>query len=100
MGSHARPFICLVQRTAMLAVAAGVVMKLLTLPAQTNKKDALEVLESLKKAIEDGEIIAFGCVGISEDDNTSLWSSSVKPVSRLRMIGAMNHMLHSYEDGC
>lgn len=64
------------------------------------KQDALDVVESLKQAIESGQLVAFAAVGIEENDNTSIWSSSTRPVSRLRMIGAMHHMLHSYENEC
>lgn len=64
------------------------------------KQDALDVVESLKQAIESGQLVAFAAVGIEENDNTSIWCFSTRPVSRLRMLGAMHHMLHSYENEC
>ena len=67
-------------------------------PKVVDKSDALEVLDSLRAAIEDGQIKAFACVGIEPDNCTRMWSSSTEPTSRLEMIGAMYHMLHCYED--
>jgi hypothetical protein len=72
--------------------------KVLSLAAPVvDKSDALEVLDDLRAAVERGEIIAFACVGIEPDDCTQIWSSSTKPTTRLKIIGAMAHMLHSYE---
>ena len=59
--------------------------------------DALAVLDSLRAAVEAGEIVAFACVGIEPDDCTRMWSSATRPTTRLKIIGAMAHMLHSYE---
>jgi len=56
-------------------------------------------LHKLETDIIDGRLIAFACVGIDVSDNTFIYVDSVLPVSRLRLIGAMNHLLHSYEDG-
>ena len=63
----------------------------------TTKKEALEVLQSLKEAIENDSIVAFAAVGIEPDDITRMWASTTVPVTRLRMIGAMYHMLHLFE---
>lgn len=60
-------------------------------------EDALAVLDSLKKCIEDGEIVGFACVGIEPDDVTRTWMATTRPVTNLRMIGAVYHMLHWFE---
>lgn len=60
-------------------------------------EDALQVLSSLKEMIEKGEIVAFACVGIEPDDVTRTWMASTRPVTNLRMIGAVYHMLHWFE---
>lgn len=60
---------------------------------------SLAVLASLKEAIETEQIVAFCAVGIEEGDETRMWSATTKPVTRLRMIGAMYHLLHSFETG-
>ena len=70
-------------------------MKAIPLPV-VDKTAALEVLDTLRKAVEDGEIVAFCAVGIEPDDCTRMWSSSVKPVTRLRMIGALTNLMHCY----
>jgi hypothetical protein len=72
--------------------------KLVTLDKTPNKQVALEVIESLRLAIENGEIVAFAAVGIEEDDCTRMWSSSTRPVTRLRMMGAMYNLLHTFND--
>lgn len=72
--------------------------RLITLaPKVVDKSDALDVIDSLRAAIESGQIKAFACVGIEPDHNTRMWSSSTAMTSRLEMIGAMTHLLHCYE---
>lgn len=73
-------------------------MKIIPLEA-SNKSDALEVIDTLRAAVESGEIVAFACVGIEPDDCTRMWSSATKKVTRLRMMGAMYNLLHHYTNG-
>jgi hypothetical protein len=61
--------------------------------------DMLEVLESLKEQIVAGEIIAYAIVGIEPDDCTRMWSAAIPKVTRLRMMGAIYNLLHSYTAG-
>lgn len=68
----------------------------LTRPVQ-DKTEALAVVDSLRAAVESGEIKAFACVGIEHGHNTQMWASSTKPTTQLELIGAMYHLLHSYE---
>lgn len=68
------------------------------LPPDT-KEEAIQVIDGLRQAVEAGEIIAFAAVGIEPDDCTRMWSSSVKPVTRLRMMGAMYNLLAHYQTG-
>lgn len=73
-------------------------MSVLKLINRTDSKaEALETLESLREAVESGQLVAFACVGIEPDDATRMWSSCTQPVTRLRLIGAMASMLHSYQ---
>lgn len=62
-----------------------------------DKSEALAVIDSLRAAVESGEVKAFACVGIEPNHNTQMWASSTQPTSRLELIGAMHHLLHSYE---
>ncbi|AKJ28836.1 hypothetical protein [Caldimonas brevitalea] len=64
-----------------------------------DKTEALAVLESLRDAVERGEIKAFACVGLASDHSTRMWSATVTKTTRLELIGAMTHMLHCYEAG-
>lgn len=60
---------------------------------------ALSVLDGLRKRLESGQIIAFGMVEIDAEDNAYTSAATTEPVSRLRMIGAIHHLLHCYETG-
>lgn len=62
-------------------------------------KNSLDVIDDLRKRVENGEIIAFALVGVHPDDATSGWSSCTEKVSRLRMQGAIAQLLHSYLTG-
>ena len=57
-----------------------------------NTKDALDVLDDLRVKVSAGEIIAFAIVGIEPDDTTRSWTSTTRPVSRLRMMGAIANL--------
>lgn len=70
--------------------------KLLEFPSYKGKEDALQVVESLRKAIENEEIVAFAAVGITPDDETSLWAASTKRITRLKMIGAIATLQNGY----
>lgn len=60
---------------------------------------ALGILDDLRDAVREGRIVAFAAVGIEPDDTTRMWSSATADVSRLRVMGAMTHMLHMYSHG-
>ena len=64
-----------------------------------DKTNMLEVVDSLRKQIIDGEIIAFVAVGIDSADASFGWCSSVGGVTRLRMMGAISNMQHQYLTG-
>lgn len=60
------------------------------------REQAIEAAKSLVAALESGEIVAFGAVGIEADDATKMWSGSSRPVTRLRMMGAIYNLLNHY----
>lgn len=62
-------------------------------------KEALGIIDDLRKRVASGEIIAFAVVGIEPDDTTRMWTSCTKFVSRLRTIGAISTLLHHYTAG-
>lgn len=61
--------------------------------------NALEVVDDLRRAVLSGRVVAFAAVGIEENDATIAWSSCTQDVSRLRVIGAIAHLGHSYAHG-
>lgn len=67
-------------------------------PKVVDKTDALETLDSLRSAVEDGSIVAFCCVGIEPDDGTRMWTATTARKSCLQMVGAIHHLLHCYEE--
>ena len=62
-------------------------------------KGMLEVLDEMRRQIEDGEIVAFAAVSIGPDDSTHQHSGAVEGVSNLRMVGALAVLQHCYIDG-
>jgi hypothetical protein len=62
------------------------------LPTAEYKQTALEVIDSLKEAVEEGRVVAFTCVGISDDDSTFMYQASVKRFTKLRMMGAVSRL--------
>lgn len=70
-------------------------IRVMSLPTDT-KEEALQVIDGLRQAIESGEIVAFAAVGIEPSDCTRMWTSTTRPVTRLRMMGAMYNLLHSF----
>ena len=69
-------------------------MTLVRLNPTPNMGDAMEVLESLKRDVESGKIVAFFAAAVGTEDDTYAYVSSVKPVTQLRLMGAMAHSLH------
>jgi len=69
-------------------------MTLVRLNPTPNMNDAMEVLASLKSDLESGKVIAFFAAAVGAEDDTYAYVSSVKPVTQLRLIGAMSHALH------
>jgi len=61
--------------------------------------NALEVIDDLREKVRKGQIVAFAAVGVESDDTTMMWASCTENVSRLRIQGAMAHMLHMYQHG-
>lgn len=61
--------------------------------------NALEVLDDLRERVRKGQLVAVVAVGITEDDATTAWATATQPVSRLRVMGALSHLLHMYQHG-
>ena len=59
----------------------------------------LETLDLIRSDIESGDAVAFAGVTISPEDELTAWIGMSKPVSKLRITGAITALLHSYFDG-
>jgi hypothetical protein len=77
-------------------------MKVVQLVPKESKPDiqnVLNALDHMRKRVESGEIIGFSAIGLTDDDQTYGWSAVVKPISRLRMSGALSSLLFHYHNG-
>jgi hypothetical protein len=66
----------------------------------TDVTSALEVLDVLREQIVSGQVIAFVAVAIEPDDVTTRFQATTRPVTKLRMLGAvasLNHWVHDDE---
>lgn len=62
-------------------------------------EDALAAVDGLRKDIESGKIISFVAVGVSSDDATIGYCGSSRPVSKLRVTGALFNTLRAFDGG-
>lgn len=60
--------------------------------------DMLEVVDTLRKAIEAGEIKAFSAVGIQPDHQLLLWTARSAPTTHLEMLGACSRLLQHWHN--
>ena len=74
-------------------------MKVIPLEKPANLEATLAVVDRLRADIESGRIVAFAAVSINEQDDVESWSGAVRSVSRLRIQGAVSHLLHCLHTG-
>lgn len=93
-GPHGPTFWCGACRTSFAVDPP----KLATFNPLPSREEALASLDSLRKMIESGEMIAYAAVGIEPDDKTRFWCGASKPVTRLRLIGACAGLTRFVQD--
>lgn len=59
----------------------------------------LETLDAIRERIAKGEVVALSAVLVTQDDTTIGYTASVGGVTRLRMLGALATLNHSYLNG-
>jgi predicted nucleotide-binding protein len=69
-------------------------MNIVKLDSAPNMQNALEIVDSLRSDVESGRVVAFAVVAIEPDDEVMAYTSSVRPVSVVRIMGAISHLLH------
>ncbi len=74
-------------------------MNIVKLNDKPTLEDALAVVDGLRQDLIDGKVIGFFCAGLDREDATIIYVSTVSPVSRLRMQGAMGQALHNMQVG-
>jgi hypothetical protein len=60
---------------------------------ESSKAEALAIIDQLRAQIESGEAVCFAGVTINAADQVAAWSCTTQPVSRLRTMGAVSHLL-------
>jgi hypothetical protein len=74
-------------------------MKLIHFDGTPTMRDALASIDALRKDVESGQVVCFIAVGVGSDDACVGYTGSSKPVSRLRLTGAMSNLLHQFNAG-
>jgi hypothetical protein len=80
--------------------AGGGALTLRAIKPATDTKSALEVLDVLREQVLSGQVIAFVAAAIEPDDTTTRFQATTRPVTKLRMLGAvasLNHWVHDDE---
>lgn len=74
-------------------------MNVIKLNQQPTLQDALAVLDALRADVVEGKVTGFLVAGVDDQDVTILYVSTTKPISRLRLQGAMSQALHDFQRG-
>lgn len=74
-------------------------MKVVSFNQRPSLQDAYDVIDRLRADVTEGRITAFFVAALNDEDATIAYTSAVKPVSRLRMTGAMSNALHAFNQG-
>lgn len=65
----------------------------------TQVRKTVAIIDELREGMISGRFVAFAAVGIEPDDNTYMMCGATENVSRLRTIGAISALLHSFMHG-
>lgn len=74
-------------------------MKVVELNINPSKEEALSAIDGLRRDIEAGKIIGFAVAAMGPEDTVYWYCGSVRPVTRLRLIGALSNVLHHLNAG-
>lgn len=77
-------------------------MKIVTFdrgPDKAGLQSTLDVIDKLRQSVIDGHVIAFAAVSLNDTDDVESWTSAVRYVTRLRLQGAVSHLLHCLHTG-
>jgi hypothetical protein len=74
-------------------------MNVVRLNPTPTMQPSLEVIDALRRDVAEGRIVAFFVAGLDSEDTTIAYASSVRPVTRLRLQGAMGQALHLMQQG-
>ena len=64
-----------------------------------DRSNLLEVCDALRENIESGEVVAFIAATVAIDDTVKGYSAAAGGVTRLRVMGALASLMHSYHNG-
>lgn len=67
-------------------------LKVVNIHGLPTKQAALDVVDSIRRDIETGEIVGFACVAVEPGDETRVYIGTSRPVTRLRMMGMLSQL--------
>ena len=71
-------------------------MKVVPFTNTPSLTEAAEVVSKFEHDLIDGKIVGFFIAAVGPNDETYAYTSATRPVSRLRLGGAMQHALHCF----
>lgn len=76
-------------------------MRVLSFTADPNREECLKAVDALREDLVLGRVIAFSAVAIAPNDEVLSYIGSSRPVTRLRMQGAIGQLFFSFfGDSC
>jgi hypothetical protein len=60
------------------------------------REDMLQVIDQLRDDVVSGKVVAFGGIGISNEDRVTQYTGALGRVTRLRLQGALWALLHTF----
>lgn len=64
-----------------------------------DKTKALAVVDSLKLAVESGDVAGFACITISKTEKLEVFIGNVTGIKNLRFAGAASYLLNEFLNG-
>ena len=74
-------------------------MRIIDFKPKNTLADAADVIAKFEADLLDGKIAGFFIAAIGPEDDVYAYVSTTRPVSRLRIAGAMQHALHMFTHG-
>lgn len=64
-----------------------------------SKAEALATIDKMRAQIESGECVGFIGATVTRGDSVYAWTATTEPISCLRMMGVLAHLVACYHSG-